>query len=370
MIKKISPRFIDLSIHDGWKIDSWIFTSVLLIMSFSVIAVFSATNENSLMVGSHVLRNMIAVGAFVVVSRVRTTYFLQLSFKFYVAVLLMLVAVSVCGELRMGAQRWLNLGLFSFQPSELAKLSVPMVCALIVYKYGLFNNMRNVALAISAIALPSLLILKQPDLGTALMVCGSGVAVMLFAGLSWRLIFGALGAVMAIFPFIWNYVLKPYQQKRILTVLNPESDPLGAGYHVIQSKAAIGSGGIHGSGWLNGTQTHLGFIPEQHTDFIFSVIGEEFGFIGVVVLFSLYFMLMARLLYLVIKLDDIYGKAIIGGVLSILFAYVFVNVGMVTGILPVVGVPLPLISYGGTATISLMLSLGIVSAYSTQKMTR
>jgi rod shape determining protein RodA len=176
-----------------------------------------------------------------------------------------------------------------------------------------------------------------------------------------------LGTTFAAFPLIWNYVLKPYQQDRILTVLSPERDPLGSGYHVIQAKAAIGSGGIDGTGWLNGTQTHMGFIPEQHTDFIFTAIGEEFGFVGVVILFTLYFTLMIRLLYLMIGTEDIFGKAVIGGVLSILFAYIFVNIGMVVGLLPVVGVPLPLVSFGGTATLSLMISLGVVSAYSTQK---
>lgn len=367
MSKLSNSGFIDLSIKDGWKIDNFIFSIVLLIMTYSVVAVFSATNENSLAIGAHVIRNLIALTAFVVVSRIKTTYFEQLSLKFYVLVLVLLVGVALFGELRMGARRWLDFGLFSFQPSELAKLAVPMVCALIVHRYGLFDNLRNVAIAICAIALPSLLILRQPDLGTSLMVAGSGISVMVFCGLRWRVIFGSIGTLLAAFPLIWSYVLKPYQQERILTVLNPERDPLGSGYHVIQAKAAIGSGGIDGTGWLNGTQTHMGFIPEQHTDFIFTAIGEEFGFVGVAILFMLYFALMFRLLYLVISIEDIYGKSLVGGVLSILFAYIFVNVGMVIGLLPVVGVPLPLISFGGTATLSLMVSLGIVSAYSSQK---
>lgn len=362
-----NPRIVDLSVDEGMKVDSWLFAITFAIMSYSVIAVFSASNENSSMIANHITRCVIALVGFVLVSRIRSEIFEQITLKLYVLVLVALIAVAVFGEIRMGARRWLDFGVFSFQPSELAKLSVPMVCSLIVFRFGLFNNLKTVSIALAAILVPSVFILKEPDLGTAIMVAGSGLSVMLFAGLSWYIVIGGLVSGALMFPIVWKFVLEPYQQKRILTVLNPESDPLGAGYHVIQAKAAIGSGGIDGMGWLNGTQTHLGFIPEQHTDFIFTVIGEEFGFVGVCFLFFLFALLICRLLYLVLTVRDMYGKCLISGILSILFSYFFVNIGMVIGLLPVVGVPLPLISYGGTATLSLMASLGIASAYSYQQ---
>ncbi|CAH7348354.1 Peptidoglycan glycosyltransferase MrdB [Vibrio chagasii] len=361
-------NFIDLSLSNGWKVDSWLATSCMMIMCFSVFVVFSASNESSHMITSHIKSNLVALMAFVVVSRVHVTYFKQLSIKFYIAVLILLIMVPLFGDLRMGARRWLDLGFVSFQPSELAKLAVPMACAVIVSRFGLFKNFKNIALGFLVVIAPCALIARQPDLGTALMVAGSGVALMFFAGLSFKLVFGAFALLGAGWPFIWNDLLKGYQKERILSALNPERDPLGAGYHVLQSKAAIGSGGIDGAGWLNGVQTHLGFIPEQHTDFIFSVIGEELGFVGFIILMLLYGSLLVRLGYLVYKLDDLYAKTFTCSVIAIIFTYYFVNIGMVSGILPVVGVPLPLISYGGTATVSLMCSIGVVSAFSTQNL--
>ncbi|MDK9793262.1 rod shape-determining protein RodA [Vibrio sp. D431a] len=364
---KRNPSFIDFSVKEGWKVDSWLLTACLLIMAFSIFVVFSASNESSTMISSHIVRNVIAVGVFIIVSRIQVTYFKQLSMKFYVVVLILLMLVPLVGDLRMGARRWLDLGFVSFQPSELAKLAVPMACAVIVSRFGLFNNTKNILMGLVIVLAPAALIVRQPDLGTAIMVAGSGLAVMLFSGLSLRLIFGAGGCLIATAPYLWTH-LKPYQQERVLSAFNPERDPLGAGYHVIQSKAAIGSGGSDGVGWLNGVQTHLGFIPEQHTDFIFAVIGEELGFSGFILMMSLYAILFGRLAFLMFKTDDLYAKSFTASVISILFAYLFVNIGMVTGLLPVVGVPLPLISYGGTSTVSIMCGVGIVSAFSAQKM--
>lgn len=365
-----SRSFVDLDFSEGLKVDRIILVLVIALFFVGFIAVFSASKENAYILSSHITKSILGVVVFVVISRVNVVYFSQITSKLYVVVLFLLVSVALFGETRMGATRWLDLGLFSFQPSELAKLSIPLMCSLIMFKYGLFNSVRNVGMALAVIAIPSLLILKQPDLGTAIMVAASGGAVMLFGGFSLRLLLGGVVSFAAISPIIWGYVLKPYQKKRIEAVLNPESDPLGAGYHVIQSKAAIGSGGVSGTGWLDGTQTHLGFIPEQHTDFIFSAIAEEFGFIGTCVVFALYLMLMLRLLRLLLTVDSLFGKAFISSVLFTLFAYVFVNIGMVVGALPVVGVPLPLISYGGTATLTLMISLGVVSAFSVQTRNR
>ncbi len=359
-------NLIDLEFSEGLKVDRVIFTLVCCLFLMGFVAVFSASKENAYILSSHITKSLLGIAVYLLISRVNVVYFAQMTSKLYILVVMLLIMVALFGETRMGATRWLDVGLFSFQPSELAKLSIPLMCSLIVFKYGLFTSARNIGLAFAVIALPSLLIFKQPDLGTAIMVAASGGAVLLFAGFSLRLLAGGAAALSLISPLLWMYVLKPYQKKRIEAVLSPESDPLGSGYHVIQSKSAIGAGGFDGVGWLQGTQTHLGFIPEQHTDFIFSAIGEEFGFVGALVLFSFYLMLMGRLLFILLQVDSLFGKAFISSVLFTIFAYVFVNIGMVVGLLPVVGVPLPLISYGGTATLTLMISLGIVSAFSVQ----
>ncbi|KDM91002.1 rod shape-determining protein RodA [Photobacterium galatheae] len=363
-----SGKLFDFSFKDGWKVDGWLFTALIFLLSFSTMIVFSASGENAEMMTSHMIRCLLAIVVFVVASRLNVIFVKQLAAKAFVLTVVLLIAVACFGDLRMGARRWLDLGLMSFQPSELAKLTVPMMCALIVAHMGLANKLRNILLSVLVIVLPSFLVLLQPDLGTAIMIAFSGFAVLFFSGLPMRLIGGGFLVGAAASPILWYHVLRPYQRERIMTVFNPEADPLGAGYHVAQAKAAIGSGGLDGVGWLEGTQTHLGFIPEQHTDFIFAVIGEEFGFIGFAMLMVMYLFLMGRVLSILLKLDDIYAKSFIGGILSILFAYIFVNVGMVIGILPVVGVPLPLISYGGTATLTMTFSLGLVSAYSIQKM--
>lgn len=359
-------KFIDLDFSNGLRVDTALvaITSMLFFLGF--VAVFSASKENAHVLGSHVTKSFLGLFVFILISRIKTVYFTQIAAKFYVVVLLLLVGVAIAGDTRMGATRWLDFGFFAFQPSELAKLSIPLMCSLIVFKYGLFDNPRNIGMALFVVSIPALFILKQPDLGTAIMVAASGFAVMLFAGFSMKLLAGAVVGGGLLSPLVWTYVFKPYQKKRIETVFSPESDPQGAGYHVIQSKAAIGSGGTSGSGWLNGTQTHLGFIPEQHTDFIFSAIAEEFGLVGTTIVFTLYFVLLLRLLYILVSVDSLFGKAFVSSVLFTVFAYVFVNIGMVVGILPVVGVPLPLVSYGGTATLTLMASLGIVSAFSQQ----
>ena len=363
-----SGKLFDFSFKDGWKVDGWLFAALIFILSFSTIVVFSASGENAQMMTSHITRCLLAIGVFVIASRLNVVYVKQFAAKALVITVILLIAVEFFGDLRMGARRWLDLGFMSFQPSELAKLTVPMMCALIVAHMGLANKVRNILISVGVIVVPSFLVLQQPDLGTAIMIAFSGFAVLFFSGLPMKLIGGGLFVGAAASPILWFHILRPYQRERIMTVFNPDADPLGAGYHVAQAKAAIGSGGFNGSGWLEGTQTHLGFIPEQHTDFIFAVIGEEFGFIGFAILMAMYLFLMGRVLRILLKLDDIYAKSFIGGILSILFAYIFVNIGMVVGLLPVVGVPLPLISYGGTATLTMTFSLGLVSAYSMQKL--
>ena len=363
-----SGKFFDLSFKNGWKVDGWLFTSLMFILFYSMIIVFSASGESAQLIKSHIIRCLLALFTFTMASRINVVFIKQLATKAFLLTIILLVGVEFFGDIRMGAQRWLNLGFMSFQPSELAKITVPMMCALVVVHMGLADKIKNILLSVAIILVPSFLVLQQPDLGTAIMIAFSGFSVLFFSGLPFRLIAGGFFIGAAASPILWFHVLRPYQRERIMTIFNPDADPLGAGYHVVQAKAAIGSGGLDGVGWLEGTQTHLGFIPEQHTDFIFAAIGEEFGFVGFLILMVMYLFLIGRILYVLINLDDIYGKSFIGGIVSILFAYIFVNIGMVIGILPVVGVPLPLVSYGGTATLTMAFSLGLVSAYSAQRL--
>lgn len=369
--KKLADNsVIDLSLSDGLKVDKWIFSSMVMLFFFSIISVYSATNESISLIQSHIFKIVAAIIFFVIFSRVRVTYFRQVTVSFYIVTVLLLLIVLFVGQSKMGAQRWLNLGLFSFQPSEFAKISVPMLCALMVSYKGLFDNFKSFSLAIVAILVPCVAVFLQPDLGTAVLIFISGVVVVFIGGLSWVFLGWLISLLALASPLSWFYILKDYQKERVISSFNPELDPLGSGYHVIQSKAAIGSGGSNGVGWLGGTQSHLGFIPEQHTDFIFAVIGEEFGFTGFALLISTYLVVLMRLLYIIINTEDIYGKCLCAGVMAMLFSYLIVNIAMVTGMFPVVGVPLPLISFGGTSTISIAISLGFCSAYSMQNRKR
>jgi rod shape determining protein RodA len=221
--------------------------------------------------------------------------------------------------------------------------------------------------ALTILVIPTLLVAKQPDLGTALLIASSGIFVLLLAGLQWKLIFGSLLVLVASTPLAWNYLLHDYQRQRVLTFLNPENDPLGAGYHIIQSTIAIGSGGLYGKGWLNGTQSHLDFLPERSTDFIFAVFGEEFGFLGILLLLVIYGVIIVRGLIIANQAQDTFTRLLAGSLVLTFFVYIFVNIGMVSGILPVVGVPLPLISYGGTSMVTLLSGFGILMSIQTHR---
>jgi len=258
-----------------------------------------------------------------------------------------------------GASRWLDLGLVRFQPSEIMKLAVPMMAAWYLHERHLPPGLKHVTLVVLMIAAPALLIAGQPDLGTAVLVAASGLFVLYFAGLQWRLIVGLLGLAAVAAPALW-LVMHEYQRQRVRTFLNPESDPLGSGWNIIQSKIAVGSGGLFGKGWLNGTQSRLEFIPERHTDFILAVLSEEFGLLGVLLLFALYLFIVGRGLYLSGLASTTYGRLLAGSLCLTFFLYVMVNAGMVSGLLPVVGVPLPLISFGGTSIVTLLAGFGIV----------
>ncbi|MGZ8193458.1 MAG: rod shape-determining protein RodA, partial [Methylobacter sp.] len=280
--------------------------------------------------------------------------------------ILLLIAVLVMGQIGKGAQRWLDIGFFRFQPSEMIKITTPMMIAWYLAEHPLPPKSKQLFIATLLIVIPTLLIAKQPDLGTALLVASSGAGVLFFAGLSWRFILAIVATLSALTPVIWHF-MRGYQRDRVLTFLNPEADPLGRGYHIIQSKIAIGSGGIYGKGWLGSTQSELDFLPESSTDFIFAVFAEEFGLFGCLGLLSLYLLIIGRCLYIAAQAQDTYSRLLAGSLAFTFFVYVFFNIGMVIGILPVVGVPLPLISYGGTSIVTLLAGFGILMSIHTHR---
>ncbi|MEO0579928.1 MAG: rod shape-determining protein RodA, partial [Pseudomonadota bacterium] len=279
--------------------------------------------------------------------------------------LALLVLVLAIGEIGHGAQRWLDLGI-RFQPSEIMKLAVPMLLAWYLHTEPLPPSLRSTALLVVLIAIPTALIAVQPDLGTASLIATAGALVLLLAGLSVRIIVGGSVLLAAALPIIWEN-MHPYQQQRVLTMLDPSSDPLGAGYNIIQSKIAIGSGGLFGRGWTNGTQGTLGFLPERDTDFIFAVLAEEFGLLGVLALLAAYLFVVGRGLYIALVARDTFSRLVAGSISVTFFVYVFVNIGMVSGILPVVGVPLPLVSFGGTSMVTLLAGFGILMSIHTRR---
>ena len=287
----------------------------------------------------------------------------------YLLGIVLLLAVMVAGDISKGARRWLDLGVVRFQPSEIMKLAVPMMMAWFFADKPLPPRWWHLLGGALVAAAPFILIAEQPDLGTALVVGCAGAFALFLAGLSWFLLLGLAVALGAVVPLFWNYVMHDYQRQRVLTFLNPESDPLGAGYHIIQSKIAIGSGGIYGKGWLNGTQSHLDFLPEGSTDFIFAAFSEEFGLVGACLLLVLYFFIIARGLYMASRAPDTYTRLLAGSLTLIFFLYAFVNSGMVVGLLPVVGLPLPLFSYGGTSLVTLMAGFGILMSVYTHRRT-
>jgi rod shape determining protein RodA len=278
----------------------------------------------------------------------------------------LLTAVLIMGEIGKGAQRWLDLGILRFQPSEMTKLSTPMMLAWFLSGHPSPPRPRHLLIAGLLVAVPTLLIARQPDLGTAVLVGSAGVSVVFLAGIPWIYLAGLVLAGGGLLPVLWHF-MHGYQRDRVLTLLNPEGDPLGRGYHIIQSKIAIGSGGIYGKGWLHGTQTHLEFLPEHSTDFIFAVLAEEFGLVGCLSLLVIYLFILGRCFYIVIQAQDRYARLLSGALTLTFFVYVFVNVGMVIGILPVVGVPLPLVSYGGTSLVTLMAGFGMLMSVQTHQ---
>ena len=349
-----------------FHIDLPLLAGLLLLCGFGLVVLYSASGENLDQLQRQALRILLAFTVMLVVAQLNPATLRRWSPWLYLAGLLMLIAVLLFGEVGKGAQRWLDLGIVRFQPSELVKLAVPMMIAWYLAEKRLPPSWQRLLAAALMIVIPVLLIAKQPDLGTALLGASAGVFVLFLAGISWRLIGGLGVAAACAAPVIW-YLMRDYQRQRVLTFLDPEKDPLGAGYHIIQSKIAIGSGGLYGKGWLNGTQSQLDFLPERHTDFIFAVLSEEFGLIGVLILLAMYLFVIGRGLYIATRAQDTFTRLLAGSMTLVFFVYLFVNTGMVAGLMPVVGVPLPLVSYGGTSLVTLMAGFGILMSIHTHR---
>ncbi|WP_298838526.1 rod shape-determining protein RodA, partial [uncultured Salinicola sp.] len=348
-------RSIWLRIH----LDPWLLSILVLLISFGLVVLYSASGMSTSTTMAQASRMGVALLGAIVIAQFSPVTLLRWTPVAYGAGLLMLVAVEIMGDIGMGAQRWLEIGPLRFQPSELMKIAMPMMLAAYLHRRPLPPTWRDLLVCGVIVGVPVLLIARQPDLGTSLLVTCAAVFVILLAGLSWKFIVTLVAMAGGAMPLLWIN-MHDYQRQRVLTFLNPESDPLGAGWNIIQSKTAIGSGGLEGKGWGLGTQSQLEFLPERHTDFIVAVLGEEFGLIGMGTILVLYLLLVARGLVMANNAQDTYGRLLAGSIVLTFFIYVFVNIGMVSGILPVVGVPLPLVSYGGTSSVTLMAGFGIL----------
>jgi len=347
-------------------LDALLLLGLFVLIAVSLVVLYSAGGQDTALL----IRQLIRVGtAFVVlffVAQIHPDRMRDSAYWLYGLGLILLIAVLVFGHEGKGAQRWLDLGFFRFQPSELMKLAVPLLVASYLAARPLPPSALRLLIGLMMVIVPSLLIAKQPDLGTSLLIASSGLIVLFLSGIRWRIILGFITLCASALPVLW-YVMHEYQRQRVLTFLNPESDPLGSGYHIIQSKIAIGSGGIFGQGWLQGTQSHLEFLPERSTDFIFAVIAEEFGLIGVGLLLFWYLLVAGRGLFIASQAQTSFARLLAGSISITFLVYVFVNVGMVTGLLPVVGVPLPLVSYGGTSMVTLLAGFGILMSIHTHR---
>ncbi|MCE3283763.1 MAG: rod shape-determining protein RodA [Steroidobacteraceae bacterium] len=354
---------------DALHLDGPLLLSVLAVCAAGLIVLFSAAGEDVHIALGQAARVGLGLGVIAFVAQVPPRVMrIGAPFLYGVGVLL-LVAVALVGDVAMGAQRWLDLGFVRFQPSELMKIAVPLCCAWYLHERPLPPDFTTLVTVVMIVLVPTLLIAEQPDLGTALLVVAGGGLVILLAGLQLRYILGLVVLVGAAVPVVWMFLLHGYQKQRVLTFLNPQTDPLGAGYHTIQSQIAIGSGGMFGKGYMNGSQAQLEFLPERSTDFIFAVIGEEWGLVGCFVLMVLYLLVIGRGLYIATQAQDTFSRLIAGSLTLTFSVYVFVNSGMVAGLLPVVGVPLPLVSYGGTSLVTLMAGFGILmSVHSRRKL--
>ena len=347
-------------------IDPVLLAGLLLLMAAGLGILYSASDGSIELVQRQIIRLSLAFLVMFFVAQIpQQTLYLWAPWFFALGIIL-LVLVLLAGDVGKGAQRWLNLYVIRFQPSEMMKLVTPMMLAWYLCEKPFPPKVSSLIISLVLVIVPTMLIARQPDLGTSLLVAAAGIFVVFFGGIRWRILFGSIFTMLALIPVLWQF-MHDYQKQRVLTLFDPESDPLGSGYHIIQSMIAIGSGGIYGKGWLNGTQSQLDFIPERTTDFIFAVFAEEFGIMGAIVLLSLYAFIVIRGLYIAANAQDSFGRLLAGSLSMTFFVYLFVNVGMVSGILPVVGVPLPLVSYGGTSMVTLMAGFGMLMSISTNR---
>jgi rod shape determining protein RodA len=343
------------------RLDGMLLSALIAVSLFGLFVLWSAAGDNNSLWFSQVARVGVGFVLLVVLAQIPDHFLRMLSPAAYAIGLVLLAVVALVGDIGKGAQRWLDLGVIRFQPSEIMKLAVPMMCAWYLHQRPLPPSLRDVGAVLLIILLPVALIAEQPDLGTALLVAASGIIVLVMGGLSWTSILGGVAILGAAVPVGWHF-MHEYQRQRVLTLLDPQSDALGAGYHIIQSQIAIGSGGVFGKGWMNGSQAQLEFLPERSTDFIFAVIGEELGLLGLMALLACYLFIVARGMTMALQCRDAFARLLAGSIALTFFVYACVNAGMVMGLLPVVGVPLPLVSYGGTSFVTLMAGFGILMA--------
>lgn len=355
--------------HRFWKklhLDLPLLSALFILGSIGLVILYSASSQDMGTVIRQGIRLGIAFIALLFLAQISPARYRLWAPWFFGIAFFLLVVVFFSGHIGKGAQRWINLGFMRFQPSEFMKLAVPMILAWYFHDKPLPPSAKTLFIAGLLILLPFILVAKQPDLGTALIIAAAGVSVILLTGVKWRFIFGGLALLAAAAPVLWHF-LHDYQRERVLTFLDPERDPLGSGYNIIQSKIAIGSGGFYGKGWLNGTQSNLQFLPEHTTDFIFGVCGEEFGLIGGILLVVVFLVIIGRGLYISVHAQDTFSRLLAGSISFIFFISMLVNIGMVSGLLPVVGVPLPLVSYGGTSMVTLVASFGILMSIHTHR---
>ena len=359
MIKRLWKGFLK-------PLDPVLGLGLLLMVSVSLVVLYSAGDGNFNLVLRQLLNILVALAALWIVARMPLHYLLRSAVPIYVIGFILLVMVALFGEVSHGARRWLNLGVANIQPSELMKVGIPLMMAWYFERHEATLTLKNYFIATLLLVMPTALIFRQPDLGTAILIAASGFYVLFLAGLSWRVMLGGLFAALLAAKPIWSH-LHEYQRHRILMLLDPTQDALGKGYHTIQGMIAVGSGGFFGKGYMDGSQTHLNFLPESTTDFIFAVYSEEFGFVGAMVLLALYLFVIARGFVITAEASTYFTRLLAGSITLTFATYAFVNMGMVTGILPVVGVPLPLISYGGTSMLTLALGFGMLMSIHTHK---
>ena len=360
-MQAISLRRVAARAVDG--IDGPLLTIALMLVALGLATLYSASYETPARLSAQMVNITVALGAMWVVARIPPQSLMRLAVPGYVLGLALLVLVALFGDIVNGARRWLNVGFGRFQPSEMMKLALPLMLAWHFHRNESALRLRDFAIAAVLLLLPVLLIARQPDLGTAILVGAAGFYVIFFAGLSWKVMAGLAVAGLGAMPVLWG-LLHDYQRRRILTLLDPTTDPLGAGYHIIQSRIALGSGGVWGKGYLQGTQAYLQFLPERQTDFIFPMFAEEFGLAGALILIGLYALIIIYGLAIALRAQTQFGRLTAVGLIGIFFIYAFVNMAMVQGLMPVVGIPLPFMSYGGTAMMSLLISFGIlISVY-------